>query len=125
MAHTASVHRFFSDRMMRPSVDRAVLRDSDPGLSRFASSDGVLQLTAEQVRSITETRNNEKGRPVAAYVADVEPAPLPENPSHAEIFGRPGFDNKSVFRRVCERLAQLATWAMLPADLTPPDTPSR
>ena len=106
----------FTDRQMRPSVDRAALH-GDPGASQFAPDNGVLQLTAAQVRAIRETQNDAVGRPVSEYVADVEPVPLSENPAHAEIYGVPPFDNKSVFRRVCEQLAQVSDWVILPGSL--------
>jgi hypothetical protein len=100
----------FADRMMRPSVDRAPLRNFDPSLTRFNPSDGVVSVTARDVRSINATRNDANGNPVQEYVADVEPVPLPDNPAHAEIFGRPGFDNDKVFRRVCEALTRVIRW---------------
>ena len=103
--------------MMRPSVDRAHLRGFDPSKTQFDLTDGVVGITASQVRAIRATRNDAGGKAVQEYVADVEPVPTEENPAHAEIFGRPGFDNKSVCRRVCENLARVATWELHPADL--------
>ena len=107
----------YTDRLMRPSVDRAMQRGNDPTASQFASSDGVLQIATAAIRAISENRNDANGRIVAVYVADVEAVPLPENPAHAEIYGVPPFDNKSVFRRVCERLVQDSAWAIVPESL--------
>ena len=108
----------FSDRKMRPSVDRAYLRGYQPERSKFSLSDGVLQVYAHQVRAISVLQNDEKGRPMPyrAFVADVEPVPVPENEAHAEIYGKPPFDNKSVFRRVCEVLTRNSEWAVEPTD---------
>lgn len=107
----------YADRLMRPSVDRAALRENNPTASRFAPDDGVLSIGAATIRAISETRNDANWRPVTVHVADVEPVPLPDNPAHAEIYGVPSFDNKSVFRRVCERLAQDSTWIIAPESL--------
>jgi hypothetical protein len=71
------------------------------------------------VRSIVGlARNDNKGRVIRQFAIDVEPAPLPDNPAHAEIYAIPGFDyNESkVFRRLRERLVQLAEirWEIRP-----------
>lgn len=106
----------FSDRRMRPSVDRARLRNHESALTRFDVTDGVVRLIAAQVRGLSVSVNDANGNPIPdqVHVADVEPVPLPENPAHAEIFGRPEFDNKAAFRRLCDLLARLAEWEIKP-----------
>ncbi len=104
----------FFDRRLRPSVDRALPRNNDPSETRFNTTDSVVSITAESVRTIRATRNDAKGNLIQEYVADVEPVPLPDNLAHAEIFGRPPFDNEKVFRRICEALTRRVKWAGLP-----------
>ncbi len=104
----------FFDRYFRPSVDRAVLCGNNPDATGFAPTDGVVSLTAGAVRTLRATRNDKNGNPVQEYVADVEPVPLAGNPAHAEIFGRPAFDNDKAFRRLCDALSRRASWERLP-----------
>lgn len=114
--------QIFSERTMRPSVDRAHLREHDPTKTQNDPSDGILLLFAHQVRSARTDRYKD-GKLVEkdGYQADVEPVPLPGNPSHAEIYGRPGFDTKSAFHKMIERLARLPMeWVIPPADLRKP-----
>lgn len=105
----------FADRQRRPSVDRAHLRGFDPVKTKFNSTDAVVSITAQKVRAIRGSRNDAKGNPIQEYVADVEPKPEADNPSHAEIYGRPEFDNDKLFRRIRESLAFEVTWEILPA----------
>jgi hypothetical protein len=71
-----------------------------------------LSLVARDVRSLTATH----GTTGQEYGVDVEPVPLPDNPAHAEIFGRPPFDTDKVFERIKQALARLAVIALSPAD---------
>lgn len=102
----------FNDAGRRPSVDRAVLCPG--GLEetryRFSTGSGVLALMAGEVRTLTTTH----GGTGALYGVDVEPVPLLENPAHAEIFGRPPFDNDKVFERIKQALARIAIVALSP-----------
>jgi len=105
----------FSDRSFRPSVNRAELCHNDPGETQRDPSDGVVSVVAGDVRSIdTVVRNDGKGNLIQAFGVDVEHVPiinhpeLPDNPAHAEIYLIPTSSNKAVFRRLCERLTQLA-----------------
>ena len=102
----------FNDAGRRPSVDRAALcpGGAEETRARFSPGSGVLSLQAKAVRAVTTTH----GVTGATYGVDVEPVPLPENPSHAEIFGRPPFDTDKVFERIKQALARLATVALPP-----------
>ena len=112
----------FNDPARRPSVDRAALCPGGPEetRTRFSPGSGVLALLAREVRTLTATH----GGTGVTYGVDVEPVPLPENPTHAEIFGRPPFDTDKVFDRIKQALARLATVALAPespeADAPPP-----
>lgn len=107
----------FNDPGRRPSVDRAALCSGGPAETRhrFASGSGVLSLLTQEVRSLTATY----GGTGAVYGVDVEPAPLEENLSHAEIFGRPPFDTDKVFERIKQALARIATLTVSPGDGEP------
>lgn len=59
-------------------------------------------------------QNDKDGNTIQAFAVDVEHVPiindpeLPDNPAHAEIHTHPECPNKTVFRKLCEKLAQLA-----------------
>src|SRR5207249_780012 len=93
----------FNDVRRRPSVDRAILCAGGPNdtRNRFSPGSGVLLLRAGEVRGLTASH----GTTGQVYGVDVEPVPLQENPSHAEIFGRPPFDTDRVFDRIKQALA--------------------
>ena len=102
----------FNDSRRRPSVDRAILcpggaRDTQ---TRFEAGSGVLSLIVSDVRGITTTH----GATGELYSVDVEPVPLTDNPSHAEIFGRPPFDTDRIFDRIKQALARIAEVAIPP-----------
>lgn len=109
----------FNDMRRRPSVDRSVLCPGGPAETRdrFSCGSGVLSLAAEDVRSLTATH----GRTGQAYGVDVEPVPLPENPAHAEIFGRPRFDTDKIFERIKQSLARIASVSLLPESVPASD----
>lgn len=105
----------FSDPLFRPSVDRAELLHNDPKKAQRDPSDGVVSIVARDVRSIDTVVHNDKARKIIqTFDVDIEHVPvlnhptLPENPAHAEIYMIPSCPNKSVFRKLAERLAQLA-----------------
>lgn len=104
----------FADRARRPSVNRALLTNFNPQTTQRDASDCVVSVIAYDVRQIYEMRSDNKGDIIQTYVADVEPVPLPENPSHAEIFGRPEFDNDKVFRRICLSLVRASRIEIVP-----------
>lgn len=105
----------FNDAGRRPSVDRAALCPGGPQetRARFSPGSGVLSVAARDVRALTATH----GGTGKVYGVDVEPVPLPDNPAHAEIFGRPPFDTDKVFERIKQALARLATVALPPDGL--------
>ncbi|MCC6444941.1 MAG: hypothetical protein IT210_15985 [Armatimonadetes bacterium] len=111
----------FNDARRRPSVDRAVLCPGGPAetQARFAPGSGVLSLVAGEVRQVTATHGITGQR----YGVDVDPMPLPENPAHAEIFGRPPFDTDKLFDRIKQALARIATVAIPPECLAVAEAP--
>ena len=102
----------FNDPSRRPSVDRAALCPGGPQETRdrFRPGSGILSLLAGDVRTLTATHGG-KG---TIYGVDVEPVPLWDNPSHAEIFGRPPFDTDKVFERIKQALTRIATLTLPP-----------
>ena len=106
----------FNDAGRRPSVDRAILCPRGPAETRdrFRPGSGVLSLIAGDLRQFTATH----GTTGQVYGVDVEPVPLPENPAHAEIFGRPPFDTDKIFDRIKQALARIATVTIPPGDTT-------
>ena len=115
----------FADRSFRPSVDRAELCDHDPRRTQHKLSDGVASVVTRDVRSIdTVVQNDKHGNPNQTFSIDVEHVPilndpmLPDDPAHAEIHTIPECPDKKVFRKLCERLAQLASerpWEIEPS----------
>lgn len=93
------------------------------------SSDGVVSLEAHRVRGIQGvTQNDHNGTVLRGFSVDVEPAPigpdnpegLPENPAHAEIFTDPTCPDETVYRKLCKKLALLASqqqWEIPPLEL--------
>lgn len=105
----------FSDPRFRPSVNRARMCENDPRETQKEPTDGVVSVVTQDVRAIdTVVQNDSDGKPIRTFCVDVEHVPifnhpeLPDNPAHAEIYLIPQVSNKTVFRRLCERLAQLA-----------------
>ena len=105
----------FSDPHYRPSVDRAKMCENDPGQTQKVATDGVVSVITRDVRGIdTVVQNDSNGEPIRKFCVDVEHVPvldhpgLPDNLAHAEIYLIPQVSNKTVFRRLCERLSQLA-----------------
>jgi hypothetical protein len=104
----------FFDRGMKISVDRAKLCNNNPRYTLGNQVGVVVSLVAGQVRKADEeedlTRNDSKGNPIQFRI-DIEPAPLPTNPAHAQIFSIPEFvkaDNGKTFRKLTRYLARLA-----------------
>jgi hypothetical protein len=121
----------FADRNQMPSVDRAALRGNDPTQTQKSPEDGVVSLLTGVVRQIDTVRQMDaKGKLITQYqinvIADpiVGQAHMSDNLAHAEIRPTPQYQNKSVFRKLQERLALLATqridqqgWEITPFDL--------
>ncbi len=115
----------FSDRNFRPSVDRASLRENDPRQTQRTLSDAVVSLITKDVRSIDYIVKASHEGYFQSFDVDVEHVPIIndslglDNPAHAEIYIIPQCD-KNVFRKLKERLAQLANerlWEIEPAPL--------
>lgn len=117
----------FNDRNMAPSVDRACLCNYQAGWTQKNERDGVVSLITLEVRMIdTVNQKDAKGNLIFSYKIDVYPRPiindseLPDNPAHAQIEPTPQYQNKSVFRKLLERLAILASqrdWEIPPYEL--------
>jgi hypothetical protein len=121
----------FADRNQMPSVDRATLRGNDPTPTQKNPEDGVVSLLTQAIRQIDSVRQMDaKGKLIAQYKIDVIADPKsgqvdqPDNLAHAEIRPTPEYQSKSVFRKLQERLALLATqrieqqdWEIPPSDL--------
>lgn len=106
--------------------DRAKLRENDPRQTQQKPSDAVVSLITRKVRSIdTIVKISHDGQP-QTFTVDVEHVPIfndslaPDNPAHAEIYTQPECD-KNVFRKLKERLAQLANERLWEID--PPTSP--
>src|ERR1041384_3501139 len=57
----------YTDREMRPSVDRAQMRDFEPHRTRFNESDGIVSLVTKEVRAINDVfQNTASGQPTGA-----------------------------------------------------------
>lgn len=120
----------FADRLKwRPSVDRERLCPTGPAHTQQHGSDGVASVSTYDVRHIQGiTQNDRRGVAIARFDVGVTPAPigpgdpdgLPENPAHAEIHTSPTCPDDTVHRKLCKRLALLASqrpWAIPPEDL--------
>jgi hypothetical protein len=103
-------------------VDRALLCYSAEQ-TRNGPENGVVSVTAKQVRAEPLQQNDAKGRPIPdrIFVADVHPDPSPpedpENAAHCllKLNPRPDQTQQKVFRRFIERLARLASVELEPA----------
>lgn len=109
----------FNDRYRKPSVDRDQLRDR-PESSRKNDTDGVVQLTADEVRACQVVTNDAKGKPQHSHGVDAVHAPLAENYSHAEIRASPDITSGTAYDRLKEQLQRAAHargWVVRPASL--------
>ncbi len=107
----------FNDVGRRPSVERGTFcpNGASDTQARFRSGSGVLSLVAAEIRQLATTH----GSTGQVYFVDVEPVPLPANPAHAEIFGRPPFDTDKIFDRIKQALARIATVSIAPTMSSP------
>lgn len=114
----------FNDPCQKPSVDRAKLCDFNPALVKKKPTDGVVSLSALNIRAIADVvqndahgqpKNDEHGQPKPAHQIDVIPDPikdhptLPDNPAHALIVAHPAFANNQVFKKLKKSLARIAS----------------
>ncbi|MHB1949744.1 MAG: hypothetical protein ACYCQI_16720 [Gammaproteobacteria bacterium] len=102
----------FNDKQkMQPSVDRAILQNNDPAISRrFSPTDAVVFLKAGEVRK------EKVSKAEIEYALDVKPDPLEENHAHAIIVPAPQYKNPNAFKKVKESLARLAKIALHSSD---------
>lgn len=98
----------FADKNSQPSVDRACLRNYNPRSTQVSPDDGVVGLVVGEVRLIKVPQNDSKGNLVQIYEIDVKHRPREENISHSQIEPSPNYSSKNPFRKVRERLAELA-----------------
>jgi hypothetical protein len=114
----------FDDRHLKPSVDRASLRDNDPVKTQIDRQDGVALLIASEVRQISkqglDPEPQEGGSKLVTYHVDVLHRPEPENPAHSQVEPTPPYKTPSVFKRIREALARLAAkrpWLIEPEEI--------
>jgi hypothetical protein len=99
----------FSDRGLKPSVDRACLHGYEPTKTQSEKTDGVIGLIVQNVRAIDDLSSSDsKGKITAFYKIDVIHRPKPENKAHTQIEPSPDYSSASVFKRLQQRLARLA-----------------
>lgn len=97
----------FTHPSYRISVDRAALCGNDPAHTQVEESDFVCSVVAGAVRNITFVHKPPTGE--IEYSGRVDATPQPENRAHADIYVHPRA-TKGAFRKLQERLAQLARW---------------
>lgn len=111
----------FSDRSFKPSVDRAVLCNTNPFHTQKSEKDGVVSVVTIDVRATaTVIQNDAKGNPIQTHAIDVTPDPIqPHNLAHALITASPEYGTPKVFRKLLERLqflAQSRGWLIEPTE---------
>ena len=119
----------FTDSSLKPSVDRACLCGNDPTRAQKSPEDGIASLLTLDVRNIKDFKQTVNSKPMLdehgqerMHAFDAIPDPItthPENPAHALITSSPGYDGKSAFKRLIERLARMAEgrgWEILPQE---------
>jgi hypothetical protein len=123
----------FNDRGFKPSVDRGAYAKSTglplvqdaPVQARQKPTDGVVQLRADEIRSIAVV-TNPQAAPVnqECHIIDVVPRPvlannaegISENLAHAQIEAAPAFAKNRIHRlkEALARLAEKRGWIVLP-----------
>lgn len=100
----------FSDRGLKPSVNRATLSNYDPSKTQINHKDGVVSLLASKVRKIDEVNKlSQHGEAVVVYKIDVIHRPTDTNFAHAQIEPSPEYETKNIFKKLTRSLAFLAT----------------
>ena len=113
----------FWDSSLKPSVDRAKLKNNDPASSLLSNTNGIVSIKAGDVRAIGSVTTKHKNEVIAEHAVDVVPDPTEENPAHALVIVKPEFfDSKSkqknAFKLLQIALATLATkngWTLVPS----------
>jgi len=116
-------HSAFNDPGRKPSVDRKTMR-ADPELSKRQAEAGVVAITAQEVRSISNVITlDKKQRQVGdAHAVDVFHRPVDGNGSHSQVEANPEVASDSAWKRLKEALCQRAQarhWVCAPASLKP------
>jgi hypothetical protein len=100
----------FADRARQSSVDRAPCYEYKPERAKMSETDGVAEISAGKIRTIL----------INDYRVDVTADPRlddnPPRPCHALIKIAVDEVTRSGFRRLCERLADMATIIIEPAE---------
>jgi len=109
----------FLDREMCPSVDRAKLCDHNPRHTQSSSDDGVVSFVCIEIRAIDDVKYSPPKSPVVQYKIDVVWRPINGNYAHSQIEPSPGYNSKTTFRKLREKLAYIANqkdWEIYPLD---------
>ncbi len=100
----------FSDRGLKPSVDRAILNENDPSKTQINLRDGVVSLLTSKIRKIDEVKKqSQDGENLIVYKIDVVHRPTETNFAHAQIEPSPEYETKNIFKKLTRSLAFLAT----------------
>ena len=113
----------FWDSSLKPSVDRAKLKNNDPALSLLSKTNGIVSVNAGDIRKIGTVKTKHENEVIADHAVDVIPDPTPENPAHAIIIVKPELfgsksKQKNAFKLLQIALAALATkngWTLEPS----------
>lgn len=112
----------FRDREREPSVDRAVLKEFNPALSKRNDTDGVVSFITADVRAIGTVKTKIQNADTTVHAVEVIYDPTPENPAHSKIVVIPEFfgsknKQRNVFKLLQLALAELAEksgWTVKP-----------
>lgn len=112
----------FKDRNKEPSVDRAILINSDPKNSKKSDDDGIVTIVACDVRKIGDIITKKDDHETIQHTVDITPDPTDDNEAHALITVDPKFfgsdkKQKKAFKLLRIALARLATkngWTIEP-----------
>ncbi len=107
----------FYQSTLRPSVDRAKLRNYDPTKTLGSLSGGVISLVAGDIRAIGVMHKDQKFRGEVESMPILDDPIEPDNDAHAEIYTIPDC-NKPAFRKFIEQLGILAN--KRPPEIKPP-----
>lgn len=108
----------FGDRQMKPSVDRAQLRENNPENSKWEATDLIVCLVTHDVRSIDVL----PGRIVDVLYDPIRDHPEePDNPAHSLVSSNPELlpgatGARSAFDKLKRQLAKRSKWEIGPPD---------
>ncbi|MEE3715276.1 hypothetical protein V2H45_00795 [Tumidithrix elongata RA019] len=99
----------FSDRGLKPSVDRACIHEYTPSRTQLEKTDGIIGLIAGNIRAVDDLSSGDsKGKITTSYKIDVIHRPKSDNKAHARIEPSPEYSSDKVFKRLQQKLARLA-----------------